>query len=152
MRTELKEIINEFDLHADDVYVHKTKGWKIIKRRGYKAIQVKLGLDIVFDLAYTDGKDCAVVKAKGYSKSKQVRETYGEASPKNNTFAYPIAVAQKRAEGRLILEIADLYRKGWMTEDEIDENVEREKIISRQDKKSKDAVDATIKAINDSMA
>ena len=77
------------------------------------------------------------MKAKGYIKQvtdgsyvynpvgifTNNTETFGEVSPRNNDFNYPIAIAQKRAESRLILELAGLTESGWMSEDEIDNNV-----------------------------
>lgn len=126
-KEQLTALIKKFKLHADDVYIHESKEYKIIKRRGYKRIQQELDIYILFECPHA-GSDYAVVIAKGemasYDKSVYIRRsTLGEANPNNNTFPYPVNVAQKRAEGRLILEMANLYEEGWLTEDEIDETV-----------------------------
>jgi hypothetical protein len=50
----------------------------------------------------------AVVKAFGKLGDGFV-ESYGEASPKNNRNQYPLAMAQKRAEDRVILGLLSVY-------------------------------------------
>jgi len=50
----------------------------------------------------------AVVKAFGKLGEGFV-ESYGEASPKNNRNQYPLAMAQKRAEDRVILGLLSVY-------------------------------------------
>ncbi len=50
----------------------------------------------------------AVVKAFGKLGDEFV-ESYGEASPKNNRNQYPLAMAQKRAEDRVILGLLSVY-------------------------------------------
>ena len=48
-------------------------------------------------------------------------ETYGEASPKNNRNAYPVAMAEKRAMSRIVLKLAGFYELGFFGEDESDD-------------------------------
>ncbi len=50
----------------------------------------------------------AVVKAFG-KLGDAFCESYGEASPKNNRNQYPLAMAQKRAEDRVILGLLSVY-------------------------------------------
>jgi hypothetical protein len=50
----------------------------------------------------------AVVKAFG-KMGQEFCESYGEASPKNNRNQYPLAMAQKRAEDRVILGLLSVY-------------------------------------------
>lgn len=147
-REHLTKLIKNYGLHADDVYIHK-EGWKIIKRRGYKRIQLMLDVDIKFECPHADA-DSAVVIAigtiwlnqEGHTVTKAItRSTIGEASPRNSTFEYPVAVAQKRAEGRLILEMANLYQEGFMTEDEIDVSTKSKALIDKNEKVGKDAVE-----------
>lgn len=134
-KDQLSKVIKDYGLHAEDVFIHASKGYKIIKRRGYKRIQAQLKIDIKFALAHSNGVDSCVIIATGHTHgTPMIRETLGEASPRNSTFKYPHAVAQKRAEGRLILEIAGLYEDGWMTEDEIDETVVVEKAKNKATK------------------
>lgn len=143
-REHLTKVIKNYGLHADDVYVHKD-GFRIIKRRGYKRIQAKLGLSINFKVPHA-GRDFAVVIAttENYMPNDGMliyRSTTGEANPDNNSFPYPVNVAQKRAEGRLILEMAELYQDGWLTEDEIDESVQSSALIQKNEKIGKNAVE-----------
>lgn len=149
-REQLTKLIKKYSLSADDVYVHE-KGWKIIKRRGYKQIQKKLDIEILFDVPHA-GENYAVVVAKGQmtSDDKRIyitRSTTGEASPRNSSFEYPVAVAQKRAEGKLILEMADLYQEGYMTEDEVDLSVKSNALIEKNEKVGKKSVDETEKLL-----
>jgi len=49
--------------------------------------------------------------------------TYGEATPKNNTNAYPYAMAEKRAIDRAVLKLIGIH--GFVySEDEVDNNFE----------------------------
>lgn len=150
-REKITQLIKKYDLHADDVYPHKA-GFKVIKRRGYKRIQAKLYLEISFHVPHASA-DFAVVIAEGQMPVEGGdggyvrRSTIGEVSPRNSTFEYPVNVAQKRAEGRLILEMANLYEEGYLTEDEIDESVKSKALIKKNEQKGKDSNDATKKAL-----
>lgn len=141
-RELLTKVIKTYGLHADDVYIHK-EGWKIIKRRGYKRIQTKLGLSISFKIPHAGENFAVVVATTDYDGGGliQYRSTIGEASPRNSSFEYPVAVAQKRAEGKLILEIAELYQEGFMTEEEVDLSTKFGALIDKNEKVGKDAVE-----------
>lgn len=147
-REQITKLIKDYDLHADDVYIHKTEGWKIIKRRGYKRIQAGLKIEIDYKCPHATA-DFAVIIATGSmwpigGNSAVMRSTLGEASPRNSTFEYPVAVAQKRAEGKLILEMANLYQKGFMTEDEVDLTTKSNALIKKNEKIGKSSVDGAL--------
>lgn len=143
MREELTKLIKKYSLSADDVYVHETEGFKIIKRRGYKKIQSKLKISIEFQLAHASGKE-AVVIATGKIPHGEIRSTFGEASPDNNSFEYPVSVAQKRAESRVIIELAGLYEGGWLGEDEIDFTIKSSKVAKKMVKKGEKSIDSAL--------
>ena len=72
-------------------------------------------------IEYVDGdlgKSCAVVKATAVHQGDHF-ETLGEASPKNNTFNYPVAIAEKRAVDRAILKALGIHGK-YYSDAEID--------------------------------
>ena len=142
-REKITKLIKQYDLSADDVYVHDTEGFKVIKRRGYKKIQSKLKISIHLELAHASGKE-AVVIATGSLPNKETRSTFGEASPDNSTFEYPVSVAQKRAESRLIIELSDLYESGWIGEEEIDFTMKASRIAKKMTKKGTNSVDDAI--------
>ena len=53
-------------------------------------------------------KGCAVVKATALNKTKKYH-SFGEVSPQNNDFDYPVAVAEKRAVDRVILKALGIH-------------------------------------------
>jgi hypothetical protein len=122
----INDVIKKFGIEPKDVFLHESKKYKIIKRSGYLQIAKKINLQILISLEYTNGVDSAVVSASFGGVT-----VLGEASPRNCTFEYPVAVAQKRAEGRAILQYAELYEKGFITEDEIDFTFDEEKILKK---------------------
>lgn len=69
--------------------------------------------------------------------------TYGEATPKNNTNAYPYAMAEKRAIDRAVLKLIGIH--GFVySEDEVDNNFENmpiNKPIAKPIVKQEDKVD-----------
>lgn len=144
-REEITKIIKKYELSADDVYVHDTEGFKIIKRRGYKKIQSMRNITITFECVQASA-DFAVVSALGMMahKPENTRQTFGEASPANSLFPYPVAVAQKRAEARLILEMANLYQEGWIGEDEIDFEVKSNIKKKKMTKKGEKSIDSAL--------
>lgn len=77
----------------------------------------------------------AVVKAFG-KLGDAFCESYGEASPKNNRNQYPLAMAQKRAEDRVILGLLSVYGDVY-GEDEIDNSkqsdISDDETITRDD-------------------
>ncbi len=151
MNRQVTELIKKYNLHADDVYVHQTEGFKIIKRRGYKKIQAALDINIKFSVPHA-GADFAVVVAEGEMATwdgKQYirRSSIGEANANNNTFPYPVNVAQKRAEGRLILEMANLYQEGWMAEEEIDFTMKAKTIKQKAADTAAQSNQATLNAL-----
>lgn len=148
----IRNLIIKYKLNAEDAYVHQTKGYKVINRRGFKKIQSREKITMKFVLEYTDGLNNCVIQATGNREGDphhKIRSTLGECSTRNSLFIYPHSVAQSRAEGRLILELAGLYEMGFITEDEIDEKFQVDQVIADRKKTAQDSVSATLKAIQD---
>ena len=83
----------------------------IIKHYEVEKLAREFGIITNIGLVYCDlNKSCAVVKATAQYQGDKV-ETLGEVSPLNNTFAYPISVAEKRAVDRAILKVLGLHGK-----------------------------------------
>ena len=75
-------------------------GNHIIKHYEVEKLAREFGVLTNIELVNCDlSKSCAVVKATAQYQGEKV-ETLGEVSPLNNTFAYPISVAEKRAADR----------------------------------------------------
>ena len=48
----------------------------------------------------------------------KIIETFGECTPKINSNAYPVAMAEKRAKSRIVLMLAGFYEQGFIGQDE----------------------------------
>jgi len=74
----------------------------IIKHLEVEGLAQHYNIETHIDLVHCDlDKDVAVVKAAALYKTKKFI-TLGEASPKNNQFDYPVAIAEKRAVDRAV--------------------------------------------------
>jgi len=102
------------------------KGKFAILHKEVERLANDYGIETEVELKYCDlPKSCAVVKATArYQGSKFT--SLGEASPLNNEFPYPIAVAEKRAADRVILKAlnihGDLYSQSEIPPQQRNEN------------------------------
>ena len=81
----------------------------IIKHLEVEGLAQHYNIETNIDLVHCDlDKDVAVVKAVALHKTKKFI-TLGEASPKNNQFEYPVAIAEKRAVDRAILKALGIH-------------------------------------------
>ena len=126
----LKEIYNKYNLHKDDIFVLKFGGVDkpIITRAGIEKIQAQLNIQVNFKIEKIsdDFKNVVVLanaaimrdnpEQKGQQIPYKIAQTFGEVSPSNNKSNYPIAMAEKRALGRAVIKLANLY--GVYTEDD----------------------------------
>lgn len=120
---KLKKLFLENGLEKEDVFKKDFNGGKsyvIITRTGIEKIQYKNGFDVKFDLNYYPNAETFVCKATCTHEGK-VLETYGEASPKNCTTSYLVAMAEKRALSRAVLKMSGFYELGVYGEDEAED-------------------------------
>lgn len=101
-RKELNAIFKKYKLDRN-VHVFQSDDFTKITRQGIQNIQNQEGIQVKYELVHCDNNQ-AVVKASGYFEAISY-ETFGEAAPSNNTFKFPVAMAQKRAQERLILDM-----------------------------------------------
>lgn len=101
-RKELNAIFRKYKLNRD-VHVFQNDEFTKITRQGIQNIQNQEAIQVKYELVHCASGE-AVVKASGYFEAI-VYETFGEASPSNNNFKFPVAIAQKRAQERLILDM-----------------------------------------------
>lgn len=122
-KAKLNEIYKTYGLKRE--HIHVGDDYKIINRAGISTIKYSLGIDIQFTLVHQEGATIVTMHGLGVvSKPLLIEgpnktEDFGEVSPKNNTFRFPVAVAKKRCESRIVLELAGLHGE-YMGEDEID--------------------------------
>ena len=93
----------------------------IIKHLEVEGLAQHYNIETNIDLVHCNlDKDIAVVKAVALHKTKKFT-TLGEASPKNNDFEYPVAVAEKRAVDRAILKALGIHGNVYSSEEIQDE-------------------------------
>lgn len=115
----LRRLFIENNLTKEDVFKHKF--YTIITRSGIDKIQAAQGIEIQYEIVNLsdDHKHC-LIKALG-KKGDKIIQTFGECSPQNNTNAYPVSMAEKRAMSRIVLKLAGFYELGIFGEDESDD-------------------------------
>ena len=106
-------------LNTLEPYLEKLKKnggmWKIdankfaIKHLEVEKLAEQYGIETDITLVHCDLKNsCAVVKVSASFQSKKYY-SLGEVSPHNNTFPYPVAVAEKRAVDRAVLKSLNIH-------------------------------------------
>jgi|LauGreDrversion4_2_1035121.scaffolds.fasta_scaffold31831_4 hypothetical protein len=122
-KEKFRELASLYGLGADDFW-KAPQGFVVITRSGVEKIHNGLLQKYTFSLtpcqeftSVADGHFC--VKADVFGEKGLVITTFGEASPKNNKNAYPVAMAEKRALSRAVLKVSDFYKLNVYGEDEI---------------------------------
>ena len=88
-----------------------------IKHKEVERLANEYGIETDVELNYCDlTKGCAVVKSIAKYQGKKFI-TLGEVSPANNLFAYPVAVAEKRAADRAILKALGIHGNIYSSEE-----------------------------------
>jgi|TARA_B100001094_G_C18049199_1_gene729116 hypothetical protein len=115
----LRRLFLDNNLTKEDVFKHKF--YTIITRSGIDKIQAVQGIEIQYEIVNLsdDHKHC-LIKALG-KKGDKIIQTFGECSPQNNSNAYPVSMAEKRAMSRIVLKLAGFYELGIFGEDESDD-------------------------------
>jgi hypothetical protein len=115
----LKRLFIENNLVKDDVFKHKF--YNIITRQGIDKIMAANNIEIQYEIVnLSDDHTHCLIKALG-KKGDRIIQTFGECTPKNNSNAYPVAMAEKRAKSRVVLTLAGLYEIGCFGEDEAED-------------------------------
>jgi len=144
--TDLKaKLILQYELEMEVDFYLNDEGKNVVLKSGIVKIRRKMNIQIDHELVHvSDDNKCCIIKCTGTAKifsqqdpfTKSIRTVdFGEVSPQNNSYEFPVAVAKKRAEGRVVLDLAGFTETGWMTEDEPSTSFEPTK------KPSKDMVD-----------
>lgn len=122
-RTEiLRELYKKYGLVQEDVFVQKLGGKEIptITRTGIEKIQGYLGIKLSYEVVHiSPDQKCVTIKCSGIKDGEVLVESYGESSPDNTKQSYPVAMAEKRAKARVVLQVAGFYQQGVYSEDEL---------------------------------
>ena len=116
----VKNILNELKFNPDDCLWNKHNAvcmkHKYIEIAGQNKGVIIESLE---EIEKNSKEGVVAIKCTASLKDNRVI-TYGEATPKNNTNAYPYAMAEKRAIDRAVLKLIGIH--GFVySEDEIDE-------------------------------
>ena len=116
----MRRLFNQNGLTQDDVFVMErgSKKIPIITRSGIEKIQAKQGIEITYEIELLDAsaKTC-IMRALANMGDSHI-QTYGSATPDNNSNAHFVEMAEKRARGRAVLMLAGFYQEGYHSEDE----------------------------------
>lgn len=139
----VKNILNELKFNPDDCLWNKHNAvcmkHKYIEIAGQNKGVIIESLD---EIEKNSKEGVVAIKCTASLNDNRVI-TYGEATPKNNTNAYPYAMAEKRAIDRAVLKLIGIH--GFVySEDEVDNNFENmpiNKPIAKPIVKQEDKVD-----------
>tara|TARA_Y100000593_G_C4040552_1_gene204920 strand:+ start:58 stop:492 length:435 start_codon:yes stop_codon:yes gene_type:complete len=124
----LKELAQNYELTGNDFF-KSHQGFIIITRTGIEKIAAIDNMDIKYEMVKCEN-DFVVIKAIVTKEGKSM-ESYGESDLLNlpikvgkngNKIArYPVALAEKRAKARAVLQLSEFYKYGIYAEVESDE-------------------------------
>jgi len=120
----MSKVVNINKIENDIAKLKSTGGmWKInngkyaIKHLELEKLAYKYNIETNIDLKSCDlPKGCAVVKGVATYNGKQYF-SFGEVSPLNNDFNFPVAVAEKRAADRAILKALGIHGNVYSDEE-----------------------------------
>lgn len=114
------DFMAKYKIDSDEIWEVHGSTW-VVKHKALERVAVEAG--IVWEkpeLKVCDMEKGFIAILISGKLGEHVEHSFGEASPKNNKNAYPIAMAEKRAKDRVILKLlsahGDLY-----SEDEADD-------------------------------
>jgi len=121
--SRLKELAAHYGLVGEDFFkVHNTV---IVTRTGVEKIASHAGITLAYEVIHINLETkeacvkCTAFKTDGDSVVSA--ESFGESAPYNTKAPYPVAMAEKRAKARAILQLTEFYQAGVYAEDESDD-------------------------------
>lgn len=82
---------------------------RAIKHHCTERMAAKMGIRFLPPDIISSAPDNVVIIVKGRMADEEEVWSFGEAAPKNNKNAYPYAIAEKRAKGRVALKLLGLH-------------------------------------------
>lgn len=116
----MRRLFNDNGLVEEDVFIMERKGKRIpiITRAGIDKIQAKRNIEITYEIELLDApNNTCILRALGNMGDNHI-QTFGSATPANNTNAHFVEMAEKRARARAVLMLAGFYQEGYHSEDE----------------------------------
>lgn len=121
IKPEVKTILQKFGLEPREALWDCHGTW-VLLHKSCQTIAMKMGIE--FDkpeILHMDiGKKEVVFLLKGHTDS-DYRWDIGEAMPSNNKNCYPVSMALKRAEDKIIINLAKLREHGVYSSEEADD-------------------------------
>lgn len=122
-KERLRELSNKYGLVGEDFF--KVHNSIIVTRTGVEKIASASGITLSYEVIHVNlAQKEACVKCTAFlTKGDEVvsAESFGESSPYNTKAPYPVAMAEKRAKARAILQLTEFYQVGVYAEDESDD-------------------------------
>ena len=118
-KAELNSLAETYGLVKGDHFYQDRRGFVIVNRAGIEKIQAHLKIRVEYEVAHHLCDEVRVVIKATAQMEDYFVQSFGESSPKNNSNAYPVAMAEKRALSRAVLKISGMYRVGAYGEDEM---------------------------------
>ncbi len=118
---KIAELLKKHDLANSDAIweLPQKKGCWIIKHKTIEKLAAAENLTFELPQTIFVDSESAVVMVHG-KKGDRTEWSYGEASPKNNKNAYPVAMAEKRAKDRVALKLLGLHGDAYSEEESDD--------------------------------
>lgn len=120
-KEQLRKLYDKYNLTTDDIFTNPSQGWTIISRLGIDKIRAASKINVGYDLVFADAEHKTYVVKATASLDGLVIETYGESQPANTRNNYPVAMAQKRAASRAVLQLTGFYDIGVYGQDEAED-------------------------------
>lgn len=120
----LRELAGKYNLGKEDFF--KVHNSVIVTRTGVEKIASAANIQLAYEVISMDLTNklaCVKCVATTVSNEGVVRTatSFGESAPYNTKNAYPVAMAEKRAKARAILQLTEFYQEGVYSEDEADD-------------------------------
>lgn len=123
-KDRLRELATKYNLGREDFF--KVHNSVIVTRMGVEKIASHANISLTYQIVELNlGAKEACVKCTATQVLPggeiKVAESFGESTPYNTKAPYPVAMAEKRAKARAILQLTEFYSEGVYAEDESDD-------------------------------
>lgn len=120
----LRELAAHYGLVGEDFF--KIHNSVIVTRTGVEKIANKANIGLTYEVVTMNLQEkhaCVKCTATLVSPDGVIKtaESFGESTPYNTKNSYPVAMAEKRAKARAVLQLTEFYSEGVYAEDESDD-------------------------------
>ena len=114
----LRQLAKDYGLTGEHFFKDK-RGFVIINRSGIERIQARDNIKVVYEKEEME-RDWVVIKAIATVNDVSV-ESFGGASPETCMSKFYVAMAEKRAKARAILQLTQFYELDVFSDSEIED-------------------------------